>query len=261
MMSTPGYTRYHRLWTRNVRDVYIDWSDMILLTRPILSSAERRQANGFEVQERMQLFEEHIANCSVDAIRKMLKAGKVNVNGYFDSGNTPLHRAAELKGETGTEILKLLLRHGAEPNIFDTLRGLTPLHVAAMKGNAPSVRSLMAAGADRTLLTDALSRRTALHYAVESDDGATVRSLVDNSSSSLLGVNKEEKQKKLQDFIDVQDIDGKTALSLACIEGNTDIVHLLLKAGASKNVVDSSGRTVLDIAVAMDKPAIIRLLQ
>ncbi len=64
------------------------------------------------------------------------------------SGATPLHTAA-LGGDA--EVVKLLLDHGAEINARDQESGATPLSYAASLGRAEVVDLLLTRGADATL--------------------------------------------------------------------------------------------------------------
>ena len=58
---------------------------------------------------------------------------------------TPLLKAA--RHNSGNEILQLLLKHGAKPDIADE-EGNTPLHFAAMRGTQDVARFLMNLGAN-----------------------------------------------------------------------------------------------------------------
>eukprot|EP00752_Nemacystus_decipiens_P011495 g10207.t1 len=72
-------------------------------------------------------------------------------NGVVCVGETPLHVAAR---ESSVEVTKMLLSHGADPNIKTSAEegGLSPLHCTAAPGNDDSrravVRALLEAGAD-----------------------------------------------------------------------------------------------------------------
>ena len=54
---------------------------------------------------------------------------------------------------------------------------------------------------------------------------------------------------------------GLTALTWALIEGNLDIVKLLLENGADVNATDNKGRSVLTWVKEKGKPATIELLE
>jgi ankyrin repeat protein len=62
----------------------------------------------------------------------------------------PLHSAA---AGSHSEIVKLLLEHGADPNAAQD-GGFTPLHSAAHNDDRESVEALLAAGADPSLAND-----------------------------------------------------------------------------------------------------------
>jgi ankyrin repeat protein len=78
----------------------------------------------------------------------MLVAHGARVNVRNKSGATPLHTAA-LGGDS--EVVKLLLDHGAEINARDQESGATPLSYAASLGRGEVVELLLARGADLTL--------------------------------------------------------------------------------------------------------------
>ncbi len=82
------------------------------------------------------------------------------------SGNklkvTPLHSAA---ASEHTAIVKLLLEHGADPNVREQ-GDFTPLHAAAQNGDIASIRALLIHGADSEARTS--EGKTPLDYARES---------------------------------------------------------------------------------------------
>ena len=69
---------------------------------------------------------------------------------------TPLHIAC-FKEHAG--IVKVLLQHGADPNVQDSF-GLTPLHIAAMRGNIEIIKYLDEHKADPSIMSN--DRKTAI---------------------------------------------------------------------------------------------------
>ena len=61
--------------------------------------------------------------------------------------------------------------------------------------------------------------------------------------------------------IEARDEDGRTALMLAVLRGQSDAVNALLARGADPNVVDAHGTSPLQAAVAADQQAIIAALR
>ena len=92
-----------------------------------------------------------------------------------------------------------------------------PVADAAMRGNKDAVRTLLKQGADVNAAEP--DGMTALHWAVHHDDLPTALLLV-KAGASAKATNRYE----------------VTPLSLACANGNTEIVELLLKAGADPNM-------------------------
>jgi len=61
--------------------------------------------------------------------------------------------------------------------------------------------------------------------------------------------------------IDARDDNGRTALMLAVLHGQSDAVDVLLARGADPNAADAHGTTPLQAAIAADQQAIIAALQ
>jgi ankyrin repeat protein len=68
------------------------------------------------------------------------------VNIIGKQGVALLHLACGVRAGGGESLVRLLLEHGADPNLRDTL-GCTPLWYAAGNGTVGMMRMLMAAGA------------------------------------------------------------------------------------------------------------------
>ncbi len=97
-------------------------------------------------------------------IQKLLSQN-IDINRQNDSGETALHIAAR---HGYSEIVELLLSHGANPNIKDTMEmwGLTPLHQALISRNeVTSVILLKHPRSDLSIRDN--SGQTALEYARE----------------------------------------------------------------------------------------------
>jgi hypothetical protein len=78
------------------------------------------------------------------AVKSLLDGG-ADVNARFRYDQTPLFKAAE-RGHT--EVVRLLLERGAQPNLKDTFYGATPITWAAEKGHVEAVRALLEKGSE-----------------------------------------------------------------------------------------------------------------
>ncbi|XP_028307203.1 cyclin-dependent kinase 4 inhibitor B-like [Gouania willdenowi] len=71
-------------------------------------------------------------------VEKLLRAG-ADVNGWNRFGRTPL----QVMMMGNPRVALLLLKYGADPNVFDPTTGATPLHDAAQTGFLDTVRLLV----------------------------------------------------------------------------------------------------------------------
>lgn len=76
---------------------------------------------------------------------ELLLANKADVNARDNSQSTPLHQAVAAGGEH-TDLLGLLITYKADVNAADT-NGLTPLHYATLADNGKAVKLLLIHGA------------------------------------------------------------------------------------------------------------------
>jgi ankyrin repeat protein len=150
----------------------------------------------------------------------------------------PIHRASM---QESTEMLELLLKLGADPNLAETSTGLTALHLATnpdWNGNAKAIPILLKAGAKPDLAAKAFRENTTED---EWPAGLTpmmvaVRSKNFEAARTLLGAGASANQPRLlADLID----QGPDAIPL---------IQLLLEAGCDPNAADPS-----------DEPPIIRV--
>ncbi|KAG1964051.1 kinase D-interacting substrate of 220 kDa B isoform X5 [Pimephales promelas] len=143
-------------------------------------------------------------------------------------------------GRGHSEIVKLLLEHGAKVNCSDKY-GTTPLIWAARKGHYDCVMHLLENGAD--VDQEGANSMTALIVAVKGGYTEVVKELLKRNPN-----------------VNMTDKDGNTALMIAAKEGYTEIVQDLLDAGTYVNIPDRGGDTVLIGAVRGGHVEIVRAL-
>uniref|UniRef100_A0A2P2HX24 Ankyrin repeat domain-containing protein 11-like n=2 Tax=Hirondellea gigas TaxID=1518452 RepID=A0A2P2HX24_9CRUS len=107
-------------------------------------------------------------------------------------------------------------------------RGETPLHVAAIRGDADRVQQLIARGSDVNAVDYA--GWTALHEACNRGFVSVARELI--SAGAL---------------VNAKGLDNDTPLHDACVNNHFKIVELLLESGASTSVVNRRGETPGDV--------------
>ena len=117
---------------------------------------------------------------------------------------------------------------------------LLPLHLAAMEGDADTVRKLLRDGTDINAADE--KGYTALTYAVEGDRVNCMEALGESANLNLNPI----------------DNDGTTPLMIATSFGNTHAVQWLLDKGANRDITDGDEKTAMDFA---EKVEIVKLLQ
>jgi ankyrin repeat protein len=201
----------------------------------------------------------------VDAARN----GDVIVLKYFlQAGMKP--SVTDSKGETAliagakggrTEVVELLLTHGADVNAKDKQFGASPLIWASISGNADTVKLLLDKGADIKATEEKNGMNALLAASVRGNMG-TVKLLVDkgvdvnsrdkDGRSPLMWAAHGGQIETLKLLLDKgadpnarATKDGMTALISAASRGQTEIVKLLLDKGADIKSQDNSGKTAL----------------
>ena len=140
----------------------------------------------------------------------------------------PLHIVS---ASGNSELLLLLLEHEADINSRDS-QGATPLHLASLKGHLPIVRTLLEFGA-KINPRKLGSYSTPLHLASSSEDCAEV---------------VEYLCKQREDLVNEIESSGRTALHLACRNGCTSVVKILVERGADLSRKDNDGVTPIQVA-------------
>jgi ankyrin repeat protein len=173
-----------------------------------------------------------------ERIQELIGKGHV-VNNTDHTFGTPLMAAVRFGR---TESVKILLSHGANPNIPDKL-GHLPLPFAARNERMKEiVKLLVKRGAG--VNAKGYYGRSALHYAAIHGDVAQASFLFDKGAD-----------------LDIRgDVFGFSPLLCAVNAQNTEMVSFLLQKGASLEVTSDSGLAALDIARHKD-PDIVRLLK
>lgn len=157
---------------------------------------------------------------SVEVLKALLEPNKPgSIQAQDNDQRTPLHYAAK---DSGTEKIRLLLDHGANPNARDALQQ-TPLMDAVRSGSVENIRLLIERGADPRLQD--MTGGTALMMVAE---GAQVERRFP-AAEQLANLTK-----LLLTKVDVRDEQGKRALRLALECDHQDVADLLIAAGAPK---------------------------
>ena len=217
--------------------------------------------------------EEHLSNEQCDEILlpilEVLVAAGSEINTPAIDGTTPLHYCSHM---LNANVCEFLLKNGAHVNASDHLRR-TPMHAAARNEYANVVGILKTYGASINMQDK--YGFTPLHYSAMYYNVAT-KALLDNGADVSIQcfVNKRYPlhvaQKDDSDIIDILiaaganvncvDKYGATPLHYAACGVVPCNIETLLKHGADTKVVDQLGNTPLSIALKMGTFEVSRLL-
>jgi ankyrin repeat protein len=137
--------------------------------------------------------------------------------------------------------IEVMVAKGANVNVQDQKKR-TPLIFAATNGHTSAVAFLISQGAEVNAKDS--GGRTALLYASKRSFNETAALLLDKGAD----VNVQSKKK------------GITALMLAAVWDNVELVQMLLKHGADVQLTDTFGRTARILAQKKGNTAVIDLL-
>ena len=177
------------------------------------------------------------------ALRRALAAGTPASAADYD-GRCGLHVAAA-KGADAA--VRYLLDHGADPCATDAF-GTTPLFEAVVNAHATGAAMLRAAGGT-------LGLRSAAAAAPGHESGAAVARRGRDAGTLMCAVASSGDVPFLAALLanglsaDAADYDRRTGLHLAAALGRTQVLSLLLDAGANPSARDNFGRTPLLEAV------------
>lgn len=139
-----------------------------------------------------------------------------------------------------TELLEVLLRSGADPNLWNPYKKITPLMCAVQKLNLESVILLLKHGASPNMKQD--QGRTALHLLVVH----SARNPVSSDEALAIGV---ELLKNSECDIDARDNAIYTPLRIAVEGRQDDLARLLVSNGAETNLPceGDKGQCIADV--------------
>lgn len=178
----------------------------------------------------VETFHEVVRKGRLAQMQLFLRAG-MSADAAGEGGDTPLILAGE--GGHG-HLVRELLAARADAN-RPRKNGDTPLIVAARRGDAEAVQSLLEAGANAG--AEGAAGMTALEEAAQAGKSSAVAKLMAKSPASL-------------DF----------ALQLACAQGWTEIVDVLVANGANVLASSSTKQTPLMYAAQAGHEAVARVL-
>lgn len=184
-----------------------------------------------------------IRSSDLPTVRSLLASNTVKVNELVD-GALPLIEAVR----AGVDFVQALLDHGARADLRDA-RGMTALNLAAEEALPRAVESLVNAGADPNLqrnnvvcpLTRTTTRRSA-------DSAQIARTLLDAGADPNFAAKTTKTGER-----------SMTLLMSAAQDANTEVVNLLVQAGARVNDAVLFG-TALCMAVVGGDSEIVRCL-
>ncbi|KAJ9459123.1 Tankyrase [Diplonema papillatum] len=174
------------------------------------------------------------------------------------TGNTPLHCAVSLGHD---DIVGALVRAGA--SVFEQNdKGQTPLHIAAEQNGDSLVLCLLSAftGGAEESATDTPATQTI------KCNGLTIPAInlggdvAARRAYDCLLLATPEQQQRAKECVDLQDVDGATALHYAAREGYEDIATMLLEWRATADLATKTGWTPLHEAAHHGRDAIIDIL-
>ena len=200
-----------------------------------------------------------------ETVRYLVGLPHVDVNHRSSENSTALHSAA---ANEATDVAQVLIDAGADIDAVDGT-GCSPLSRACASGALGNVKMLVRAGADD-------GGGTCLHLAARYGRTETVRYLVGlpevdvncQGETALHSAVENARTDVVQVLIDAgADTNIQTNYGLyysplhtACIRKTLDIVKMLVRAGAGVHATDTNGRTCLHVAARRGHTDIVRYL-
>lgn len=161
----------------------------------------------------------------LDTLARLLAAGD-DPNGLATErlGWRPLHAAInEIEDGGDVEAVVLLLRHGADCNLWDADHDATPLLMALFREQRDAALMLLAAGADPNVKGD--EGDTPLSWCVQQGDLKMAATLLRAGAAKTIDQSTA--------------LEWRTALGHAAYRLDIEMIRLLLASGASADATDS----------------------
>lgn len=176
------------------------------------------------ISKRQANLHQVIPGGKLDEVKQVLLTNKRTINDVVN-GMTPIMLAAS---RGNVEIIDLLFTQGADPNKRGSMKR-TALQYATEKNRVEAAKRLLAYGAD----IDAYDNGRLTPLVMAASRGYT--------ELSLLYIEKGAD-------VDIQHVDGWTALIDATAHNDVKVVKALLKAGADKDLKAKNGLKAIDYA-------------
>ncbi|KAM7421200.1 hypothetical protein PAMA_015383 [Pampus argenteus] len=185
---------------------------------------------GLDIYNNLRQTPLHLAVITQQAnmVEALLRAG-ADPAALDRNGQTALHLCCEYDQR---DCLSVVLSLSASSSCLEirNYEGLSPLHLAVLRGQRDLSLMLLEAGADINAM-DIKSGQSPLMHAVESNNTDMVHFLIENGCD-----------------VNSQSYSGNTALHSACGRGQVDTVRLLLKSGADSSLKNYHNDTPVMVA-------------
>ena len=227
-----------------VKNKYKDWKSLSLDKMPWgVNEQTLCQPYWFFLRwdgQSLPTFKHYLLHSAVIAkqqkICSALIALKVDTNVIYRNGQTFLHTAAACSNDA---ILSLLLSTGVDPTKADRY-GQTALHYAITSGNWDAATTLVSCSGLLGVQDD--KGQTALHllFLKPNPRMRIVRALFPESAVPTLGLLCDHGAN-----VNIQDLEGSTALHLAASLQHVEAIRRLLNSGSDLTLRDHSGKQAL----------------
>ncbi len=186
----------------------------------------------------------------------------VDVDATDEEGLASLHYAAK---EGNLRFMQLLVDHGADINIKSHAigeEGHTPLHYVAAIGDAKGAQCLIDLGAN---IKPVCTGHTPFSNAYRNGHIEVCELLKKHGAYDLLEATFCANLEDIKDFLKNGDANysdplGRTALHLAAMDGNNEIIEILINHGANINAINSDGMPPIFFATTRNLVSTIKLM-